>query len=234
MLGWYLYCLFNCFNFSGRAGRKEFWSFFFVNLIIFLILSYAFGDFVGTNISAREPTLADVIGLPASTYYLLTLFPSLAVTTRRVHDRDHSGWWVFWGFFCLLITPIVLFFVALPSLGPNRYGLRAPFSPTDDVPTPYFQGSHPQKSVKGCKDFGIYTNDRTNLYDLSSQRKYFRNQGNEKSQAGKNQLSKSSLKKTHVANDPSFYPNERAYLQSIIDRFDLDIDLDSPTEESKK
>ena len=30
-------------------------------------------------------------------FYLLTLFPLIAVTTRRLHDRNRSGWWQLMG-----------------------------------------------------------------------------------------------------------------------------------------
>ena len=40
-------------------------------------------------------------------YLLATILPTLAVTVRRLHDTDRSGWWVFYlfYFFCSHIYP---------------------------------------------------------------------------------------------------------------------------------
>lgn len=40
-------------------------------------------------------------------YLLATILPTLAVTVRRLHDTDRSGWWVFYlfNFLCRHIYP---------------------------------------------------------------------------------------------------------------------------------
>jgi uncharacterized membrane protein YhaH (DUF805 family) len=55
---------------------------------------------------------------------LLLLWPALAVSIKRWHDRDHSGWWVL-----IALVPVVgwaWMLVANGFLagtdGPNRYG----------------------------------------------------------------------------------------------------------------
>ena len=60
-------------TFSGRAGRREYWWFFLFYAIVNLVASFI-------------PVVGFVI-------WLAVLLPSLAVTARRLHDTDRSGWW---------------------------------------------------------------------------------------------------------------------------------------------
>lgn len=88
--------------FEGRARRKEYWMFFLINVIISFVVGFVGG----------------LIHLPiiGTIYSLAVLVPSIAVGIRRMHDTDHSGWW--------LIVPIVdLVFACTDSTpGPNRFG----------------------------------------------------------------------------------------------------------------
>ena len=54
----------------------------------------------------------------------LALFlPGLAVSIRRLHDRDKSGWWVLLAFIPLIGAIILLiWFIMRGTQGPNRFG----------------------------------------------------------------------------------------------------------------
>lgn len=65
----------NYVNFSGRASRSEFWYAILFTFITSIVLS------------ALDQTGA-IYGL----WSLATILPSLAVTTRRLHDTNRSGW----------------------------------------------------------------------------------------------------------------------------------------------
>ncbi len=67
-------------NFSGRAGRAEFWNFFLANFIIMLVLSI-----ISKIIGDETNTLSSI-------YNLFVLLPGLAVGIRRLHDVGKSGW----------------------------------------------------------------------------------------------------------------------------------------------
>jgi len=73
--------------FSGRARRKEYWFFVLFNVIASILLLVA-DIIVGTY----DPKTQS--GVISSLYSLAVLLPSLAVTVRRLHDTDRSGWWV--------------------------------------------------------------------------------------------------------------------------------------------
>ena len=104
-LDWYLEPWKKYGVFTGRARRKEFWVFSLGNLILFVALGF-FSEGV------PEETIYNVVGL----FYLAILVPSLAVGVRRMHDSNHSGWWV--------IVPLVswMFWYVDGTRGPNRFG----------------------------------------------------------------------------------------------------------------
>src|SRR4030095_14965741 len=81
----------NYINFSGRASRSEFWFFaLFFNLV--LIGIGATTDFLHSNPVARER-----FGWLAGLIFFALLLPAIAISVRRLHDIDRTGWWVFIG-----------------------------------------------------------------------------------------------------------------------------------------
>jgi uncharacterized membrane protein YhaH (DUF805 family) len=115
---WMLLPLRKYATFSGRAPRAEYWWYLLFNVLLILAM-----------------TLLDVliIGIETVNYYgtgplsaitsLALIIPSLAVTVRRLHDRDKSGWWIFIGL-VPLFGFIYLFvqYVSRGTDGPNRFG----------------------------------------------------------------------------------------------------------------
>ena len=81
-MNWYLKCLRQYADFSGRARRKEYWMFILFNSII----AFVFGFIIG------------FLGLPDACVYiysLAVLIPGIAVAVRRLHDVGKSGWMYF-------------------------------------------------------------------------------------------------------------------------------------------
>lgn len=115
--------------FAGRAGRREFWSWFIPAAAVY-VLSFLLG-------LALETQALPIIVL------LLTILPTVSVTIRRLHDTGRCGWWTFayCGQICWFIRDrydelsfplmifgigallVLLFFMALDSSpGDNDYG----------------------------------------------------------------------------------------------------------------
>ena len=101
---WYLGPLKKYAEFSGRAGRKEYWLF-------------TLGQFViGFLLAMLIPVLYLV-------FVFGTLLPVLAVAVRRLHDTNRSGWWCF-----IVLVPLVgniamfVFLVLEGTSGDNDYG----------------------------------------------------------------------------------------------------------------
>ena len=123
---WYRKVLSQYADFDGRARRQEYWMFTLINFVItFGIMIVIGGIAMATQSRALLIVAAVVLGL----YGLAVMVPSLAVTTRRLHDTDRSGWWQLLNL--LGIIPVigwigsivVLVFCALEgNPGPNQYG----------------------------------------------------------------------------------------------------------------
>ena len=63
------------------------------------------------------------VGLPNLLFVVAMLIPSLAVTFRRLHDTDHSGWWLLIGFVPIIGMMILLIVMVQDSqAGANQYG----------------------------------------------------------------------------------------------------------------
>ena len=112
---WFIKCIKNYTLFRGRASRTELW-YFILYWAIFYIIIIAVEKVLGLdfiNLKALPfseyiplANLYDKVGLLTVIYRPLTIFPSLAVTSRRLHDTNKSGWW------CLLwVTPFVIILI---------------------------------------------------------------------------------------------------------------------------
>ena len=54
---------------------------------------------------------------------LAVLVPSIAVTIRRLHDTERSGWWILIAFVPLVGGIVLLVFMCLDGTGgPNKFG----------------------------------------------------------------------------------------------------------------
>ncbi|WP_167409856.1 DUF805 domain-containing protein [Pseudomonas sichuanensis] len=89
--------------FKGRARRKEYWMFVLFNLLITIAIGYL------DNVLGTKPLLSLV-------YTLAVMIPGIAVAVRRMHDSNHSGWW--------LLVPIagLVFLFKDGTPGNNRFG----------------------------------------------------------------------------------------------------------------
>jgi len=102
-MNWYLEVLKKYAVFKGRARRKEYWMFVLFNLIISFVLGFVEGLLGG-------PGIIPII------YSLAIFIPGFAVGVRRMHDTDHSGWWLLFPFVNLV------FAVTGGTRGDNRFG----------------------------------------------------------------------------------------------------------------
>ena len=111
---WYFQALRKYAVFSGRARRREYWIFELWNAVILIVLLV-----VDTKISASAHRGPVLVGL----YVLATLLPSFAGSIRRLHDTNHSGWWLLIGSIPFIGQLILLMLLIKDSdPGPNRYG----------------------------------------------------------------------------------------------------------------
>ncbi len=103
-------------EFSGRARRSEYWFFVLFYILIFIGLAIVEGIL---GLSSKTSGLGLLTGL----YSLGMLIPSLAVSVRRLHDTDRTGWWVLIAFVPLIGAIVLLvFYVQDSQAGENRFG----------------------------------------------------------------------------------------------------------------
>ena len=115
-MNWYLEVLKKYAVFSGRARRKEYWYFSLFNLLITIVLAVIDG-MTGTLIAEAN------IGLLGGIYALAILIPFLAVSVRRLHDTDRSGWWLLINLIPLIGVIVFTVFTLQDSKpGENQYG----------------------------------------------------------------------------------------------------------------
>tara|TARA_A100001391_G_scaffold168882_1_gene129515 strand:+ start:12794 stop:13249 length:456 start_codon:yes stop_codon:yes gene_type:complete len=136
---WMLMPLRKYAQFSGRARRKEFWMFALLNVIVYAVilglmfLTSGTSNFVvvdSADVFAVYSAMFSGVGWLLAVWGAAVFIPSLAVTVRRLHDRDMSGWW-YLGFLVVSLIPFIGFIASIALLvllvlpgtpGPNRFG----------------------------------------------------------------------------------------------------------------
>ena len=68
-------------SFKGRASRSEFWWFCLFTFILNIIVAL---------LGSLLPALGSIVSAVQALWLLL---PTVSVSTRRLHDRNLSGWW---------------------------------------------------------------------------------------------------------------------------------------------
>ena len=112
-MSWYLAALKKYAVFSGRSRLMEYWYFVLFNMIVSIVLG-AIDALLGARGSGMGARLLSGI------YGLAILIPSLAVTVRRLHDIDRTGWWILIALVPLIGTIVLLVFALLEGTpGPN-------------------------------------------------------------------------------------------------------------------
>ncbi len=113
------------FSFQGRVNRARFWlvhlGILIAEIVIFMI--------AGGAAMMADPQAAMAASRSATSLVFLVLFIpifwiSLAITVKRYHDRNKSGWWIF-----IVFVPVIgaiWYFIEVGFLpgtsGPNTYG----------------------------------------------------------------------------------------------------------------
>ena len=123
-MDWMLMPLRRYADFSGRSRRKEYWMFLLLQLILYAAVALVALVLFSADDGNGGFGLFSGMGLILFLIIILALFiPTLAVTVRRVHDQDKSGWFVLLNFIPYIGGIIVFVFMCLEGTrGPNRFG----------------------------------------------------------------------------------------------------------------
>ena len=81
-------------------------------------------DVAVSGAEARGPAILSIIGMGLLALFVLgSIVPSIAVSVRRFHDQDKSGWLYLLSFIPYIGGLVVLVFMCLDGTrGPNQYG----------------------------------------------------------------------------------------------------------------
>lgn len=60
--------------------------------------------------------------LVSGLFQVATAIPSLAVSVRRLHDIDYSGWWILISFVPVVGLIAIVWWATKGTDGPNRFG----------------------------------------------------------------------------------------------------------------
>jgi uncharacterized membrane protein YhaH (DUF805 family) len=119
-------------TFRGRARRKEYWLWqIFLILLFGVLTAWLFGQAgpipEGATPEELNALLMDAPGttLPVALIAIASLglfLPSLAVSVRRLHDSDKSGWWLLLNLIPVGGLVLLIFYLLDGTRGPNRHG----------------------------------------------------------------------------------------------------------------
>ena len=109
-------------TFSGRATRSEYWYFVLIYSITYTILMGI--DFAIGTFSKQLMENGSFLGFLSTAYSLVLFLPSLAVTVRRLHDINKSGWWVLFVLVPIIGFILLVVYLCTNSKEDNKYGIN--------------------------------------------------------------------------------------------------------------
>jgi uncharacterized membrane protein YhaH (DUF805 family) len=114
------------FDYSGRSRRLEYWLFFVLVIIVAIItgildVKLGLGGSTTGSTEIGDGSVAASgsfnAGYLTMAWALIVFLAGLALSVRRMHDQDKSGWWIL----IPLVGPIMVMFIG-GTAGPNRFG----------------------------------------------------------------------------------------------------------------
>ncbi len=103
----------NYTNFQSRSRRSEYWW-----PVLFMMIVY-----IPLYLIALSGTfLAGIAGILYVLFALAVTIPGIAVTIRRLHDLDKSGWWYLIVFIPFAALLLLYWFCQPGTVGSNTYG----------------------------------------------------------------------------------------------------------------
>ena len=79
-------------DFQGRSRRLEYWLFQLGQWILFILLAIPIVAVGSATDPGEQSALLNILTIPFAILWLGLVIPNLAVTIRRLHDQDKSGW----------------------------------------------------------------------------------------------------------------------------------------------
>ncbi len=104
----------NYFNFKDRASRSEFWYWTLFAFLVGIVAQVLDAVVFGAGAQVQPLNLISSLAL---------LAPGLAVSVRRLHDVDKSGWWLLIALTVIgILFPLLYWNCKKGDDGVNRFG----------------------------------------------------------------------------------------------------------------
>ena len=107
-------CFANYVTFSGRSVRSEYWYW-----VLFATLGSLVALILDTSVLGFDASGATPI---TSIFDLVIALPGIAVSARRLHDMDRTGWWLLLTLTGIGAIVLLVWFCFRGTQGPNRFG----------------------------------------------------------------------------------------------------------------
>jgi uncharacterized membrane protein YhaH (DUF805 family) len=113
-------------TFTGRASRSEFWWVVLIEVIVSFVFSLISLVAAGGDLSAANSSMTGPGDIVSYLWSLATLIPSIALSTRRLHDTGRSGWMQLIALIPLVGWVLVIIWYASPTVPQaTKYDLPA-------------------------------------------------------------------------------------------------------------
>jgi uncharacterized membrane protein YhaH (DUF805 family) len=117
-------------GFTGRARRSEYWYWTLAYVIVYVVAV------ILDSIFGSSPLFVIIVVLAA-------IVPNIAVSVRRLHDTDKSGWFILIGLIPIIGTIILIVFYVMDSGPDNQYGPNPKGASGPAAPPPPAYGTPP-------------------------------------------------------------------------------------------
>jgi len=106
-------------DFKGRARRQEYWN-YMLYLFLFFLISYSL-IFIGSI--AKINIITYIAAFLVTAVAWLSIIPTIAISVRRLHDTNRSGWYYLIGLIPLVGGILLLvWFCTEGTQGENNFG----------------------------------------------------------------------------------------------------------------
>lgn len=114
-------CFIKYVDSTGRASRPEFWYFFLFTIIIIIC-----ADIIDARLAGQTywSYLDEITYGPVYSIVNISIFlPSIAVSVRRLHDINRSGWWLLIIFTIIGLIPLIYWLCKKSNQDENHFGV---------------------------------------------------------------------------------------------------------------
>lgn len=82
------------FSFRGRINRARYWRFVGLTLLFTAAMLAGIGIGASRGVGRTPPLVPIVVGVLVFAAFIVFVVASLAIYTKRLHDRGKSAWWL--------------------------------------------------------------------------------------------------------------------------------------------